>query len=664
MAQVGNLQANLVAQTASFRTDLEKARQQLGGFERRSNQALSKMDRAWRDFRRSAGQSVKSMFSLRNAAISLAGAGGIGLVVKNSLDAAANLGDLASRAGVTTDALQTLTFAAQQYGVEQDTLVDGLRELQVRASEFASDGGGPASDTFERLGISAQEARRLMDQADNGFQTIIQRIRELDSQAAQARAFDELFGGEAGERLRQITGDIGQLTERARQLGLVIDQSMIQQADEARDSMRTLGQVMQKQLISATARLAPQLSSLFNELLQALPDVVTWTERWAKAFGVIDSLSARSELAKVTEDLDRAQERLKGLRKAPEDGGVLFSFLEGTSISDQQEAIEKQFRKVRELQLRAALLREEINRPTVDLGGGSVSGAGDTGGGSPDSSGSGGDGGNTINVPTPPTGVTEQRDRLSRQAQDLRNSLNPAWSSYTERVREARNLLELNKISQREFMQISQQAAEQLNQSTAQNTDGLQRMQRAADQLGFTFSSAFEDAIIEGKNLRSVMQGLLQDIARIALRKSVTEPAGNFFADVISGGFSLFSGGTSTGGAAVPSSQGGLGQPLPTFAEGGIADRPSIFGEGAMPEAAVPLPNGREIPVNLQGGSGTVVNIGPINVQGAGGTDEERRRTGEIVGREVERAINRKVDARIRQATRPGGQLNRSADPI
>lgn len=46
-------------------------------------------------------------------------------------------------------------------------------------------------------------------------------------------------------------------------------------------------------------------------------------------------------------------------------------------------------------------------------------------------------------------------------------------------------------------------------------------------------------------------------------------------------------------GGTVPS-------PMPTFANGGIATQPSIFGD-AGPEAAVPLPNGREIPVELRG---------------------------------------------------------------
>ncbi len=46
--------------------------------------------------------------------------------------------------------------------------------------------------------------------------------------------------------------------------------------------------------------------------------------------------------------------------------------------------------------------------------------------------------------------------------------------------------------------------------------------------------------------------------------------------------------------------------PLNTYAGGGVADRPqlAIFGDGRKPEAYVPLPDGRHIPVAMSGGGG------------------------------------------------------------
>ena len=50
--------------------------------------------------------------------------------------------------------------------------------------------------------------------------------------------------------------------------------------------------------------------------------------------------------------------------------------------------------------------------------------------------------------------------------------------------------------------------------------------------------------------------------------------------------------------------------PLRKYAGGGIANSPQLamFGEGAQPEAYVPLPDGRRIPVAMQGSNGMTVN--------------------------------------------------------
>lgn len=99
------------------------------------------------------------------------------------------------------------------------------------------------------------------------------------------------------------------------------------------------------------------------------------------------------------------------------------------------------------------------------------------------------------------------------------------------------------------------------------------------------------------------------------------------------GGFNIFSlFGMGGGGGGLPGAD-GLGfarggvmtshgaMPLNRYAGGGVASSPQIalFGEGRSPEAYVPLPDGRSIPVNIsvpqgygQGGS-TVVNVSQVN---------------------------------------------------
>jgi hypothetical protein len=97
--------------------------------------------------------------------------------------------------------------------------------------------------------------------------------------------------------------------------------------------------------------------------------------------------------------------------------------------------------------------------------------------------------------------------------------------------------------------------------------------------------------------------------------------------------------------------------PLKTYSRGGIANSPqlALYGEGSMNEAYVPLPDGRRIPVALQGGRGggsttnVVVNVdasGNSKVSGDGGQAEQ-----------LGRVVSQAVQAELIRQKRPGGIL-------
>ena len=116
------------------------------------------------------------------------------------------------------------------------------------------------------------------------------------------------------------------------------------------------------------------------------------------------------------------------------------------------------------------------------------------------------------------------------------------------------------------------------------------------------------------------------------------------------GGF--FSGGASTAAAGAASttagySAGDLGSgirfanggimtdagaiPLRKYASGGVANRPQLamFGDGSTPEAYVPLPDGRAIPVRMQGSGGTTINQ---TIYAGQGTDSAQVRRSAAAG--------------------------------
>lgn len=193
--------------------------------------------------------------------------------------------------------------------------------------------------------------------------------------------------------------------------------------------------------------------------------------------------------------------------------------------------------------------------------------------------------------------------------------------------------------------------------STAQekNREKTESLKDAAKDLGLTFTSAFEDAVIAGEDFGSVMEGLFQDISRVVLRKGVTEPVAGLFSSFVDGIdfgglFGFANGGIMTGGGSVP---------LRRYATGGIATSPQLamFGEGSMPEAYVPLPDGRSIPVTMRGasgGGGTMFHQN-INIDARGADDSFTRKWPAM-----EAELIRKTKAAVAAEANRGGAFSKA----
>jgi hypothetical protein len=92
------------------------------------------------------------------------------------------------------------------------------------------------------------------------------------------------------------------------------------------------------------------------------------------------------------------------------------------------------------------------------------------------------------------------------------------------------------------------------------------------------------------------------------------------------------------------------------YARGGIARSPQLamFGEGSMPEAYVPLPDGRTIPVSLMGGGGSsTTNNVSVSISANGLNQTSDSQNGAQLGRQIARAVQDEIS----RQQRPGGSL-------
>ena len=137
MAVVGRANVFLGADTASFTNKINKARRDLASTSTRMNRALAKVDRAFKRIGRSAAAFAKRIFSLKGALGLVAGAAGLGLLAKRSLDTADKIAKTADAIGISTDALQKYRFALEISGVAMASTDKGLKKFTRNMGELA-----------------------------------------------------------------------------------------------------------------------------------------------------------------------------------------------------------------------------------------------------------------------------------------------------------------------------------------------------------------------------------------------------------------------------------------------------------------------------------------------------------------------------------------------
>ena len=186
---------------------------------------------------------------------------------------------------------------------------------------------------------------------------------------------------------------------------------------------------------------------------------------------------------------------------------------------------------------------------------------------------------------------------------------------------------------------------EALRKGADEFTDSLKGALGAAQELATVglqgISDGITNLVVNGTlNFREFAASLLRDMARIIMQqvvmKSLMQAIGFGTNTVEKTDYTKF----------FTSQPGDF--PIPKFAKGGITRGVSIAGE-AGPEAVVPLPDGRTIPVRMQGeGTKVVVNV---DAQGTAvqGDTANANRLGEAIGTAVRQEL-------LKQK-RPGGLL-------
>lgn len=622
---LATLSIDLVAKVASFEKDLKRV---VHSTEQQAN-AMSKA------------------FGVAKAGLAgLAGAFSAGVIVNfvrqtiNGIDA---LNDLKDATGASIENLSALEDAAIRSGNSFHAVADSLVKFNKVLIEAKPD--SDMARVLSAIGLSADELRKL-DPADALRQTAVALSRYADD-GNKARLIQELFG----KSIREAAPWLKDLVEAGK-----LNTTVTTQQAEAAERFNKALAGMQKDAADASRVLVtsmiPAISSLSDEFVAGMKHADGfWDAITTFGAGINPFRTQAGNMQALREELDRlTADRDSFLRARPD-------------IDDAIRQAQRKLAFLGELQARQAL-RASASLDVSDALSRRLGGVRPSAPAIPD-----------ILKPAAARAPRVTRDIDPTRTDEFRNAVRLAEERQRLRINEFEDIIEFQRRvvdaeaefwqdliaatptaeleAQRELMQRiatgfmegrfgnpeSVEAAERygevVNRVLGNSTAKAEDTKNAFKDLGLTFSSALEDALVNGKKFSDVLRGLADDITRIITRKLITEPLANWATTALSSFFGFADGGVMTSAGPLP---------LRRYSTGGIASTPQLamFGEGRTPEAFVPLPDGRSIPVQMRGaGGGNTYNLNLTVAPPPNTSRTSANQWGAEAGRQIQHALSR-----------------------
>lgn len=562
MATIGTLRAVLALDPKQFNRETKRAQ---GSIAR---------------LRRSFGGAARSLAGFQGGFAAVAGATGIGLLVKNSLDAADSLDKTSDKLGIGVEALQEYRFAAQLAGVAQNTFDMGLQRFTRRVAEAAS-GTGEAKAALRELGIGLTDSDGKIRTTEALLSDVADAFTRVESPADRVRLAFKLFDSEGVALLNVLQDGSAALEatrQRARDLGIVMGADLVQQAVRAKDELTIVGNVISANVNVALAEMAPlivQAVGAFAQMATAARE--SWEDLRAFAVGT-QELPVTAQIRILGEELERLERltaaasssRFPQRRRRAQ--GVLLS--EGLGIDEALAKIETLKGKIEELKG-----RRDSGRPRLPTGAGAA-------------------------APVELAADTDLADKAFELRQRALEAEGQFVQAARERLRVEAQVVELTTLDadQREEMLGSLEKIRKAELKAAQARQdahdrakaGFDAMTAASESFRQVTSSAFRELVNEGRlEFRKLGLAFVEEFANRAINEGISAV---FAALKDEKARSEFFG-------AGKGILGSLG--IPGFAEGGLVRGPTLAMVGEKgPEAILPLDKLK----GLRGGD-VVVNV-------------------------------------------------------
>ena len=228
-------------------------------FNKAMDRANKKIQRFAHKSKTNLNQTTKAMDKLSISAGKLGGLLSVGAIsvgfqrmIDNATQASKEITNLSTLAGVSVERFQEMSFAAANFGVSQEKLADILKDTNDKFADFFQTGGGGAVDFFEQIapkvGLTADAFKGLS--SDEGLALYVKALEDANVNPQEMTFFMEALASDATLLVPLFQDNakaMGEMSERARELGLVLSNDTVLAGVEMRRRMDEILDAMGKQ---------------------------------------------------------------------------------------------------------------------------------------------------------------------------------------------------------------------------------------------------------------------------------------------------------------------------------------------------------------------------------------------------------------------------------
>lgn len=179
---------------------------------------------------------------------------------------------MANNTGLSTEALQEWSYAAELIDVSLDT-VQGSMGKMIRSMNSARDGTGTAKDAFAELGVSITNADGSLRDAEPVFYDVIDALGQIENGTERDAISMEIFGKSAQDLnslIVQGSGTLKAYTDEAHEMGYVLSGESLAALGAVDDAQQRLLRTQEAVTNQISAEYAPYM----EESLTMTPDLI------------------------------------------------------------------------------------------------------------------------------------------------------------------------------------------------------------------------------------------------------------------------------------------------------------------------------------------------------------------------------------------------------